>query len=195
MLIPYLLFVVGCWILSYITPKQFLVSYLLECFMSQPGTYLYHAHCGMQRETGLYGLIRVAPRDPEPFTYDFDKHYSERLVPQEHLWTSCWTIFNCLSMGGRASGKLIVQCKIYHLFYFLSSMCNCWFYSYSLYIFVFPNHFWFMEKEDSTAPNLQAWALMFVTYQNVLPLYKLRSQAKLSDSELAPNRGNQRFCI
>ncbi|XP_068490545.1 L-ascorbate oxidase-like isoform X2 [Phaseolus vulgaris] len=50
-----------------------------------PGIYLYHAHYGMQREAGLYGLIRVAPRDPEPFTYDFDKHYSERLVPQEHL--------------------------------------------------------------------------------------------------------------
>ncbi|KAL9276933.1 hypothetical protein ACSQ67_025518 [Phaseolus vulgaris] len=45
----------------------------------QPGIYLYHAHYGMQREAGLYGLIRVAPRDPEPFTYDFDKHYSERL--------------------------------------------------------------------------------------------------------------------
>ena len=41
--------------------------------MLQPGTYLYHAHYGMQREAGLYGLIRVAPRDPEPFTYDFDR--------------------------------------------------------------------------------------------------------------------------
>jgi len=73
MLIPYLLFGVWCSILSYITPKQFLVSYLLEYFMLQPGTYLYHAHYGMQREAGLYGLIRVAPRDPEPFNYDFDR--------------------------------------------------------------------------------------------------------------------------
>lgn len=39
----------------------------------QPGTYLYHSHYGMQREAGLYGLIRVASRDPEPFTYDLDR--------------------------------------------------------------------------------------------------------------------------
>lgn len=41
--------------------------------MLQPGTYLYHAHYGMQREAGLYGMIRVAPNEPEPFTYDFDR--------------------------------------------------------------------------------------------------------------------------
>lgn len=41
--------------------------------MLQPGTYLYHAHYGMQREAGVYGMIRVAPNDPEPFSYDFDR--------------------------------------------------------------------------------------------------------------------------
>lgn len=39
------------------------------------GTYLYHAHYGMQREAGLYGSIRVALRDGElePFSYDYDR--------------------------------------------------------------------------------------------------------------------------
>jgi len=41
--------------------------------LQKPGTYLYHAHYGIQMEAGLYGMIRVAPRDPEPFTYDFDR--------------------------------------------------------------------------------------------------------------------------
>ncbi|XP_061345516.1 L-ascorbate oxidase [Gastrolobium bilobum] len=41
--------------------------------VDRPGTYLYHAHYGMQRAAGLYGLIRVASRDPEPFTYDYDR--------------------------------------------------------------------------------------------------------------------------
>lgn len=50
-----------------------MVSNLLSPFMSQPGTYLYHAHYGMQREAGLYGMMRVAPRDPEPFAYDLDR--------------------------------------------------------------------------------------------------------------------------
>lgn len=27
----------------------------------------------MQREAGLYGMIRVSPRDPEPFAYDYDR--------------------------------------------------------------------------------------------------------------------------
>ena len=41
----------------------------------QAGTYLYHAHYGMQREAGLYGSLRVAPPDgePEPFSYDYDR--------------------------------------------------------------------------------------------------------------------------
>ncbi|EOX92188.1 Cupredoxin superfamily protein isoform 2 [Theobroma cacao] len=42
----------------------------------QPGTYLYHAHYGMQREAGLYGSIIVALPDgqSEPFTYDYDRN-------------------------------------------------------------------------------------------------------------------------
>ncbi|KAG6490695.1 hypothetical protein ZIOFF_052005 [Zingiber officinale] len=39
-----------------------------------PGTYLYHAHYGMQMSAGLYGVIRVTVPDGtvEPFAYDFD---------------------------------------------------------------------------------------------------------------------------
>ncbi|KAL9329668.1 hypothetical protein ACSQ67_004671 [Phaseolus vulgaris] len=48
-------------------------TFIYQFVVDRPGTYLYHAHYGMQREAGLYGLIRVAPRDPEPFNYDFDR--------------------------------------------------------------------------------------------------------------------------
>ncbi|XP_068496455.1 L-ascorbate oxidase-like isoform X1 [Phaseolus vulgaris] len=48
-------------------------TFIYQFVVDRPGTYLYHAQYGMQREAGLYGLIRVAPRDPEPFTYDFDR--------------------------------------------------------------------------------------------------------------------------
>uniref|UniRef100_A0A5B6Z4W3 L-ascorbate oxidase n=1 Tax=Davidia involucrata TaxID=16924 RepID=A0A5B6Z4W3_DAVIN len=43
--------------------------------VDRPGTYLYHAHYGMQREAGLYGSIRVSLRDgeSEPFSYDYDR--------------------------------------------------------------------------------------------------------------------------
>ncbi|XP_077213458.1 L-ascorbate oxidase-like [Tasmannia lanceolata] len=43
--------------------------------VDRPGTYLYHAHYGMQREAGLYGSIRVSVRDGEnePFSYDEDR--------------------------------------------------------------------------------------------------------------------------
>ncbi|KAG2711831.1 hypothetical protein I3843_04G089000 [Carya illinoinensis] len=43
--------------------------------VDRPGTYLYHAHYGMQRTAGLYGLIRVSVRDgdSEPFAYDYDR--------------------------------------------------------------------------------------------------------------------------
>lgn len=43
--------------------------------MLQAGTYLYHAHYGMQREAGLYGSIRVAlpEGESEPFAYDYDR--------------------------------------------------------------------------------------------------------------------------
>ena len=41
----------------------------------QPGTYLYHAHYGMQREDGLYGSLRVLLNEgeSEPFQYDYDR--------------------------------------------------------------------------------------------------------------------------
>ncbi|KAI4345214.1 hypothetical protein L6164_012356 [Bauhinia variegata] len=41
--------------------------------VDRAGTYVYHAHYGMQRVAGLYGLIRVSPRHPEPFSYDHDR--------------------------------------------------------------------------------------------------------------------------
>ncbi|XP_054805541.1 L-ascorbate oxidase-like [Prosopis cineraria] len=44
-----------------------------QLVVDRPGTYLYHAHYGMQREAGLYGIIKVSPRDPEPFTYDYER--------------------------------------------------------------------------------------------------------------------------
>ncbi|KAG8640954.1 hypothetical protein MANES_13G089110v8 [Manihot esculenta] len=44
----------------------------------QPGTYMYHSHYGMQRESGLYGIIRVfLPKgqpEPFPFPYHYDRH-------------------------------------------------------------------------------------------------------------------------
>ena len=41
----------------------------------QAGTYLYHARYGMQRESRLYGSIRVSVPDnfTEPFAYDYDR--------------------------------------------------------------------------------------------------------------------------
>ena len=41
----------------------------------QAGTYLYHAHYGMQREEGLNGMILVSvpSGQSEPFAYDFDR--------------------------------------------------------------------------------------------------------------------------
>ncbi|KAD4888976.1 hypothetical protein R6Q59_034138 [Mikania micrantha] len=43
--------------------------------VDRAGTYLYHAHYGMQREAGLYGSIRVAlpAGEAEPFSYDYDR--------------------------------------------------------------------------------------------------------------------------
>ncbi|CAL5214461.1 unnamed protein product [Lathyrus oleraceus] len=48
-------------------------TFVYQFVVDRPGTYLYHAHYGMQREAGLYGMIRVASKDPEPFSYDFDR--------------------------------------------------------------------------------------------------------------------------
>jgi FtsP/CotA-like multicopper oxidase with cupredoxin domain len=57
--------------------SQFMSLYLNLYFAHywQPGTYLYHAHYGMQREAGLYGSIRVSLPDgeKEPFAYDYDR--------------------------------------------------------------------------------------------------------------------------
>ncbi|XP_047319678.1 L-ascorbate oxidase [Impatiens glandulifera] len=43
--------------------------------VDRPGTYLYHAHYGMQREAGLYGMIHVGLPDGElePYYYDYDR--------------------------------------------------------------------------------------------------------------------------
>ncbi|XP_031395381.1 L-ascorbate oxidase [Punica granatum] len=43
--------------------------------VDRPGTYMYHAHYGMQRQAGLYGSIRVSVPDgvSEPFAYDYDR--------------------------------------------------------------------------------------------------------------------------
>lgn len=51
-------------------------THIINClFNLQPGSYLYHAHYGMQREAGLYGAIRVAvpEGETEPFFYDYDR--------------------------------------------------------------------------------------------------------------------------
>ncbi|KAJ7956866.1 L-ascorbate oxidase [Quillaja saponaria] len=50
-------------------------TFRYEFVVDRPGTYLYHAHYGMQRESGLYGSIQVSPRDgvAEPFDYDYER--------------------------------------------------------------------------------------------------------------------------
>lgn len=47
-----------------------------EYWNVQPGTYLYHAHYGMQREDGLYGsiVVWVPEGETEPFSYDHDRN-------------------------------------------------------------------------------------------------------------------------
>ncbi|XP_031498817.1 L-ascorbate oxidase [Nymphaea colorata] len=49
-------------------------TFIYKFVVDRPGTYMYHAHYGMQREAGLYGLIQVAvPKGTsEPFSYDAD---------------------------------------------------------------------------------------------------------------------------
>ncbi|PQQ04903.1 L-ascorbate oxidase isoform X1 [Prunus yedoensis var. nudiflora] len=50
-------------------------TFKYQFVVDRPGTYLYHAHYGMQREAGLYGSIRVALPDgeSEPLSYDYDR--------------------------------------------------------------------------------------------------------------------------
>ncbi|CAI9780947.1 unnamed protein product [Fraxinus pennsylvanica] len=50
-------------------------TFVYKFIVDRPGTYLYHAHYGMQREAGLYGSIRVSLPDgeSEPFWYDYDR--------------------------------------------------------------------------------------------------------------------------
>ncbi|XVF17195.1 hypothetical protein REPUB_Repub10bG0098300 [Reevesia pubescens] len=51
-------------------------TFRYQFIVDRPGTYLYHAHYGMQRAAGLYGSIIVGLPDgqSEPFTYDYDKN-------------------------------------------------------------------------------------------------------------------------
>ncbi|CAK9154010.1 unnamed protein product [Ilex paraguariensis] len=50
-------------------------TFVYQFVVDRAGTYLYHAHYGMQREAGLYGSIRVSLPDgeSEPFAYDYDR--------------------------------------------------------------------------------------------------------------------------
>ncbi|KAF5961900.1 hypothetical protein HYC85_003109 [Camellia sinensis] len=50
-------------------------TFVYKYVVDRPGTFLYHAHYGMQRVAGLYGLIRVALPDgeSEPFSYNYDR--------------------------------------------------------------------------------------------------------------------------
>lgn len=79
----------------------------------QPGTYLYHAHYGMQREAGLYGSIRVALPDgeSEPFSYDYDRslilndwyhkstyEHAAGLSSLKFAWVGEPQVINCLSI-------------------------------------------------------------------------------------------------
>lgn len=50
-------------------------TFVYKFVVDRAGTYLYHAHYGMQREAGLNGMIIVSvPKgQSEPFVYDFDR--------------------------------------------------------------------------------------------------------------------------
>ena len=105
-----------------------MVSNLLSPFMSQPGTYLYHAHYGMQREAGLYGMMRVAPRDPEPFAYDLDRS----IILNDWYHSSTYEQAAGLSSGKYINGS--IQNLPGLLFSFLSFF-NCLFFV----------HIWFLS--------------------------------------------------
>ncbi|KAL8129530.1 hypothetical protein V2J09_018685 [Rumex salicifolius] len=49
-------------------------TFVYEFVVDRAGTFLYHAHYGIQLSSGLYGVILVSPPDGivEPFSYDFD---------------------------------------------------------------------------------------------------------------------------
>ncbi|KAJ7982063.1 L-ascorbate oxidase [Quillaja saponaria] len=50
-------------------------TFIYKFVVDRAGTFLYHAHYGLQKEAGLYGFIIVAnpPNFTEPFTYDYDQ--------------------------------------------------------------------------------------------------------------------------
>lgn len=50
-------------------------TFVYKVAVDVPGTFLYHAHYGLQSEHGLYGMIKVSlpPGDSEPYTYDYDE--------------------------------------------------------------------------------------------------------------------------
>ncbi|XP_078444795.1 cupredoxin superfamily protein [Wolffia australiana] len=50
-------------------------TFVYKFVVDRPGTYIYHAHYGMQRSSGLYGSIQVSLPDgvQEPFAYDYDR--------------------------------------------------------------------------------------------------------------------------
>ncbi|CAA7401730.1 unnamed protein product [Spirodela intermedia] len=51
-------------------------TFIYKFVVDRPGTYIYHAHYGMQRSAGLYGSIHVSLPDgiSEPFAYDYDRN-------------------------------------------------------------------------------------------------------------------------
>ncbi|GAB4847310.1 hypothetical protein Ancab_026355 [Ancistrocladus abbreviatus] len=50
-------------------------TFIYEFVVDRAGTYLYHAHYGLQRSVGLYGMIHVSLPGgvSEPFSYDYDR--------------------------------------------------------------------------------------------------------------------------
>ncbi|XP_015072229.1 L-ascorbate oxidase [Solanum pennellii] len=50
-------------------------TFIYKFVVDRAGTYLYHAHYGMQRQAGLQGMMRVSLPDGvlEPFSYDHDR--------------------------------------------------------------------------------------------------------------------------
>ncbi|CAD6219580.1 unnamed protein product [Miscanthus lutarioriparius] len=105
--------------------------------VDRPGTYMYHAHYGMQRSAGLNGLIVVAAApgggpDAEPFRYDGEHHvllndwwhkstYEQATglasvpfgwvgEPQSLLINGRGRFVNCSSMAGGACNATLPEC-------------------------------------------------------------------------------------